>query len=42
VTDHRVKFTSHDLDGVLVGDLDEFTEALAAEERRARLAAQTS
>jgi peptide chain release factor 1 len=41
VTDHRVKLTSHDLEGVLGGNLDEFTEALAAEERRARLAAQT-
>jgi peptide chain release factor 1 len=41
VTDHRVKLTSHDLEGVLGGTIDEFTEALAAEERRARLAAQT-
>jgi len=41
ITDHRVKLTSHDLEGVLGGNLDEFTEALAAEERRARLAAQT-
>src|SRR6266480_920493 len=42
VTDHRIKHTSHDLDGVLAGDLDEFTEALAAEEKRARLAAQAT
>jgi len=42
VTDHRVKLTSHDLEGALAGDLDEFTEALAAEERRARLDSQTS
>ncbi len=41
VTDHRVKVTSHDLEGVLGGRLDEFTEALAAEEKRARLEAQT-
>ena len=40
VTDHRVKFTSHDLDGVLAGDLSEFTDALVAEERRAQLEAQ--
>src|ERR671934_247662 len=40
VTDHRVRLTSHDLEGVLGGNLDEYTEALAAEERRARLAAQ--
>jgi peptide chain release factor 1 len=42
VTDHRIKLTSHDLDGVLAGSLDEFTEALAAEEKRARLEAQAS
>ena len=41
VTDHRVKVTSHNLEGVLGGELDEFTEALAAEEKRARLEAQT-
>jgi peptide chain release factor 1 len=34
VTDHRVKLTLHRLDGVLDGDLDEFTETLSAEERR--------
>jgi peptide chain release factor 1 len=39
VTDHRIKLTSHDLDGVLAGSLDQFTDALAAEERRRRLAA---
>jgi len=39
VTDHRVKLTSHNLDAVLGGELDEFTEALAAEEKRRRLAA---
>jgi peptide chain release factor 1 len=39
VTDHRIKHTSHNLDGVLGGELGEFTEALAAEERRQRLAA---
>ena len=37
VTDHRIKLTSHNLDGVLGGDLGEFTEALAAEEKRRRL-----
>jgi peptide chain release factor 1 len=37
VTDHRIKLTSHDLDGVLGGDLSEFTDALAAEEKRQRL-----
>jgi peptide chain release factor 1 len=39
VTDHRIKHTSHDLDGVLGGALGEFTDVLAAEERRQRLAA---
>ncbi len=37
VTDHRVKLTAHRLDQVLQGDLDDFTEALAAEERRQAL-----
>jgi peptide chain release factor 1 len=39
VTDHRIKLTSHNLDGVLAGDLSEFTEALSAEEKRERLEA---
>jgi len=39
VTDHRIKLTSHNLDGVLAGELTEFTEALAAEEKRRRLEA---
>src|SRR5215212_5217234 len=39
VTDHRIKHTSHNLDGVLGGALGEFTEALAAEEKRQRLEA---
>src|SRR4029078_5500374 len=37
VTDHRVKLTVHTLDRVLEGELDEFTEALQAEERRQAL-----
>jgi peptide chain release factor 1 len=40
VTDHRIKHTSHDLDGVLAGDLREYTDLLSAEERRLRLEAQ--
>jgi peptide chain release factor 1 len=39
VTDHRIKHTSHNLDGVLAGALGEFTDALAAEEKRQRLEA---
>jgi peptide chain release factor 1 len=42
VTDHRIKLTAHNLDQVLAGDLREFTEALAAEEKRRRLEAQTA
>src|SRR5271156_4057104 len=38
ITDHRIKHTSHNLDGVLGGgELDEFTNALSAEEKRRRL-----
>ena len=42
VTDHRIKHTSHSLDGVLGGELSEFTDALAAEEKRQRLEAAAS
>jgi peptide chain release factor 1 len=34
LTDHRVHLTVHRLDKILEGELDDFTEALAAEERR--------
>ncbi len=37
VTDHRIKLTLHKLDQIVNGDLDEFTEALQAEERRRAL-----
>jgi peptide chain release factor 1 len=37
LTDHRVKLTVHRLDQVLEGDLEEFTDALQAEERRRAL-----
>jgi peptide chain release factor 1 len=39
VTDHRIKHTSHNLEGVLGGQLGEFTDALSAEEKRQRLEA---
>ena len=42
VTDHRIKHTSHNLEGVLAGQLGEFTDALAAEEKRERLEAAAS
>jgi peptide chain release factor 1 len=38
ITDHRVKHTSHAVEQVLAGDLSDFTEALAVEDRRRRLA----
>jgi len=37
VTDHRIHLTQHQLDRVLEGELEDFTEALAAEERRRAL-----
>jgi peptide chain release factor 1 len=39
VTDHRVKVTLHRLDAILDGALDDFTDALAAEDRRRALEA---
>ncbi len=41
VTDHRVKVTQHNLDQVLQGELDGFTEALQSDEKRRRLEAAT-
>jgi peptide chain release factor 1 len=37
ITDHRIKLTTHQLDRVLQGELDEFTQALTAEDRRRAL-----
>src|SRR5438874_6811573 len=37
LTDHRIKLTVHQLDRILQGDLEEFTDALASEERRRAL-----
>ena len=37
VTDHRVHLTVHRLDKILEGELDEFTDALAEEDRRQAL-----
>ena len=37
VTDHRVHLTVHRLDKILEGELDEFSEALTAEDRRRAL-----
>ena len=38
VSDHRIGLTSHRLNEILEGDISEFTEALAAEDRRKQLA----
>jgi peptide chain release factor 1 len=42
LTDHRVHLTVHRLDKILEGELDEFTEALAAEDRRRALETATT
>jgi peptide chain release factor 1 len=42
VTDHRIKLTGNNLDEVLAGNVREFTDALAAEEKRRRLEALTA
>ena len=39
LTDHRIKLTAHRLDQILNGDLEEFTEAIQAEDRRLSLEA---
>jgi peptide chain release factor 1 len=42
ITDHRVKLNVSGVERVLAGELEEFTDALAAEEKRRRLEAQTA
>ncbi len=42
LTDHRIKLTAHRLDQILGGELDEFTDALQAEDRRRALAAASA
>jgi peptide chain release factor 1 len=37
VTDHRIKLTTHRLDQILQGDLDEYTDALTADQQRRAL-----
>jgi peptide chain release factor 1 len=37
LTDHRIKLTVHQLDRILQGELDEFTDALTQDERRRAL-----
>jgi peptide chain release factor 1 len=40
VTDHRINLTLYKIDRVMAGELDEFIDALTAEDQAARLAAQ--
>jgi peptide chain release factor 1 len=40
VTDHRINLTLYKIDRVIMGELDEFIDALTAEDQAARLAAQ--
>jgi peptide chain release factor 1 len=40
VKDHRINLLSHNLDGILLGELDEFTDALQDDEKRRRLEEQ--
>ncbi|MGZ5420239.1 MAG: peptide chain release factor-like protein, partial [Solirubrobacterales bacterium] len=42
ITDHRIKHTVSGIERVLGGDLHEFTEALAGDEKRRLLEAQTT
>jgi peptide chain release factor 1 len=42
VTDHRVKVTKNGLPAILAGELDDFTSALEADERRLRLEAASA
>ena len=42
VTDHRIKLTQHNLEAVLEGELDDFTAALQADEKRRALEAQAT
>ena len=37
VTDHRIGMTTYNLDKVLAGELDDFTDALVADERAHQL-----
>lgn len=38
VTDHRINYTSHNIEGILAGDISEFTELLQKAEMEQRLA----
>jgi len=38
ITDHRIKYSSHNLEGILDGDLDELIEKLSQADQKAKLA----
>jgi peptide chain release factor 1 len=38
VTDHRINYTSHNMEGIMAGDIFEFTDHLQKEEMEQRLA----
>jgi peptide chain release factor 1 len=40
VSDHRINLTLYKIDRVMLGELDEFIDALTAEDQAARLAAE--
>ena len=42
VTDHRIHLTAHNLDAVLTGELEQFTQALQADEKRRGLEEQAA
>ena len=42
VKDHRINLLSHNLDGILLGELDEVTDALQDDEKRRRLSVPSS
>ncbi|MGO9903203.1 MAG: peptide chain release factor-like protein, partial [Solirubrobacteraceae bacterium] len=41
VTDHRINLRLHNLDAILMGELDELSDALQDDEKRRRLQEQT-
>ena len=40
MSDHRIKLTLYKIDRVMQGELDEFIDALTAEDQAARLSAE--
>jgi peptide chain release factor 1 len=40
VSDHRINLTLYQIDRIMAGELDEFIDALTAEDQASRLAAE--